>query len=68
MKTNQEIRRYMKSVLADHVDRCNIVNATGLAEDACANFDEYGKPPAYEIPEAYFEIAAELASAYEKKP
>ena len=30
--------------------------------------NDEGPPPAYEIPEAYFEIAAELASAYEKKP
>lgn len=67
MKTNREIKRYMKSVLADHVDRCNEVNATGLAEDACAHFDDYGKPPAFDIPEAYFEIAAGLAEAYEKK-
>ena len=68
MNTNQEIGRWMKTWLTDYVDECDEVNATALAEAACAHFNDYEAPPAYEIPEAYFEIAAELATAYEARP
>lgn len=67
MATKREIKAYMRGCLAEHIDRCDEVNATGLAEDACANFDDYGVPPNYDIPERYFEVAGELAMAYEKK-
>lgn len=67
MATKREIKKYLKDCLAEYVDLCGEVNATGLAENACANFDDYGAPPNYDIPERYFDAAAELAEAYEKK-
>lgn len=67
MATKREIKTYMKGTLTKYVDRCDEVNATGLAENACANFDDYGAPPNYDIPEKYFDAAAELAMAYEEK-
>lgn len=68
MATEREIKKYMKTWLADYVDECDEINATGLAEDACANFDNYEAGPTYDIPEVYFEIAGKLAMDYENRP
>ncbi len=37
--TEENVLRYMRLVTSEHVDRCNEVNTTSLAEAAADNFD-----------------------------
>lgn len=63
MTTRREIRQYMLDNWQDNVDlSCNVLNATGLAEDACMNFDLYEQTEDMEdnIPEFLFEMAYEV--------
>jgi len=57
------IRRYMRSVATEHLG-CGEVIATTLAEDAAAAFD-LANPTNGAIPEELFDLAAEVADAYE---
>jgi hypothetical protein len=54
-----QIQRWMKANLGDHMDACNEVNCTGLAEAAAYHFDAIEDDG--QIAEVYFEAAGELA-------
>jgi hypothetical protein len=62
MAGNIQIRTFMSNHAEDFRDDCGEINMTGLAEAACAEFDDYGKAPQYDIPETYFECAYEISS------
>lgn len=58
--TGSSIKRWMKANLADHIDTCNEVDCTGLAEAAAYHFDDV--PDNGHIAEIYYDTAAELGS------
>jgi hypothetical protein len=63
-----KIRQYMRQEIEDHRDPVTgEVCPTGLAEDACQHFDDYGPGPDFEIPEVYFECAHEISEIDEAR-
>ena len=57
------IKIYMWQNYENHIDySCNVLNATGLAEDACGHFDDYLDHDDYMVPEEYYELAYEIDS------
>ncbi len=55
-----EIKRWMKANLAAHIDRCNEVDCTGLAEAAAYHFDAV--PNDGNIGEIFYEAAADFST------
>lgn len=62
--TTASIRNYMLANVDAYVDEFGDVNATGLAEDACQHFNGYQGD---DIPDEYFDFAAEIALEHEYK-
>ena len=61
----RQILEYMRLNVSDALDhQTNLVNATLLAEAACAAFDDFIYPEA-EIPELYFDLAISVSKNYE---
>jgi hypothetical protein len=55
--TEAKIRRYMSTITEDCRDECGEVDATLLAEMACADLDGWDGD---DIPEVFFEVAGWL--------
>ena len=63
-----QVKTYMWNNYTDHIDyTCNVLNATGLAEDACDHFDDYLDEIDYEVPEEYYDWAHEISSELIKR-
>ena len=56
---DDKIKRWMQRNVTPHIDNSTgEINYTSLAEEACQEFDLYGKD--YSIPEELFELALEI--------
>ncbi len=61
-------KQWMLRNISDYVDRMTgEVNETGLAEGAAQEFDIYGPPPDYEIPEELFDLSFNVGEVWERK-
>lgn len=66
MTTTTELRRFMRANVDEFIDRrTNEVNATGLAEMTAEHFDLYEDRRDYTIPDAIFDLAADVALGHE---
>ena len=64
MQNEATVKKYMRVEILDHIDpKTGEANPTGMAEDACSHFGDYGPPPDYDIPEEYFDWALEVTEA-----
>lgn len=64
--SRSRIARWMGNHVDEYVDDCNEVNATGLAEACAASLDAYEDTIDYNIPAIVFDVAAEVANAWEE--
>lgn len=58
-------RAYLRALVVEQAEAGGEVNATHLAEDACAHFWAYGPGPDRAIPEELFDLAHEIATEFE---
>lgn len=63
-RNQQAIRKWMKDNVNSYFDECQVVNATKLAEDACAEFQLYDGDN-FDIPELLFDMSAEIANMFD---
>ena len=63
-----QVKTYMWNNYEDHIDyTCNVLNATGLAEDACEAFSAYLPDTDYEVPEEFYDWAWEVEQVLIKR-
>lgn len=62
-----KIINYFWNNYQDHIDyTCNVLNVTGLAEDACDHFDLY-EGDEYNVPENLYEWASDFEDVLIKR-
>ena len=68
MKYNKNVAKgYMWQNYEDHIDySCNVLNATGLAEDACDHFNAYLDDD-FTVPDDFYDWAHEISSELIKR-
>lgn len=59
--SKETVKDWMRINMNNHIDPCNEVNCTSLAEEAADVFDLYEDHEDYVIPEEVFDWAVEVA-------
>lgn len=65
MSLKSRVKEWMKEAVeaGDCTDSAGVISPTQLAEAACDDFDAWTED--YDVPEMFYELAAEVADEYE---